>query len=117
MLNMTGHQGHALGSEHLALFWEAIWHCNFIYARGTCLTVLLLSTGCPPGSWVWHGNSLHAFAPDTRGKGVFDGHVSGSLVMKELRCEDSIQEHAQRAQCSHQMFSVPIMTSTILLWY
>eukprot|EP00877_Chromochloris_zofingiensis_P006218 jgi/Chrzof1/184/Cz01g06080.t1 len=41
--------------------------------------------GCPPGSWVWHGNSLHAFAPDTRGKGVFDGHVSGSLVMKELR--------------------------------
>ncbi|HLM01536.1 MAG TPA: hypothetical protein VK400_10825, partial [Pyrinomonadaceae bacterium] len=29
--------------------------------------------------------SRHALAPDSRGKGPFDSHVNGSLVMKELR--------------------------------
>lgn len=37
------------------------------------------------GTWSWAGNSLHALAPETRGKGPFDSHVNGSLVMKELR--------------------------------
>jgi hypothetical protein len=37
------------------------------------------------GTWVWAGNSLHALASETRGRGPFDSHVNGSLVMKELR--------------------------------
>ncbi len=36
-------------------------------------------------SWVWAGNSWHALEPDSRGKGCFDSHVNGSVVMKELR--------------------------------
>ena len=36
--------------------------------------------------WVWAGNSTFAFKVGSKGMGVFDGHVSGSLVMKELRC-------------------------------
>ncbi|MFC4508427.1 MULTISPECIES: hypothetical protein [Streptomyces] len=36
-------------------------------------------------SWVWAGNSWHALDPDSRGKGCFDSHVNGSVVMKELR--------------------------------
>lgn len=34
--------------------------------------------------WWWLGNSWHALEIPTRGKGPFDGHVNGSLVMKEL---------------------------------
>lgn len=37
------------------------------------------------GSWMWAGNSKHALEPKTRGRGPFDSHVNGSLVMKELR--------------------------------
>lgn len=37
------------------------------------------------GTWIWAGNSRHALAPETRGRGPFDSHVNGSLVMKELR--------------------------------
>jgi hypothetical protein len=37
------------------------------------------------GTWIWAGSSLHALAPATRGRGPFDSHVNGSLVMKELR--------------------------------
>ena len=37
------------------------------------------------GTWIWAGNSLHALRPETRGRGPFDSHVNGSLVMKELR--------------------------------
>lgn len=35
--------------------------------------------------WLWAGNSFHALVEPTRGKGPFDSHVNGSLVMKELR--------------------------------
>ncbi len=37
--------------------------------------------------WFWNGNSWHAFDPLTRRQfgGPFCGHVSGSLVMKELK--------------------------------
>lgn len=37
------------------------------------------------GTWFWAGSSPHALAPETRGRGPFDSHVNGSLVMKELR--------------------------------
>jgi hypothetical protein len=37
------------------------------------------------GTWIWAGNSYHALTEPTRGKGPFDSHVNGSLVMKELR--------------------------------
>jgi hypothetical protein len=36
------------------------------------------------GAWVWAGNSWHALEPPSRGRGPFDSHVNGSLVMKEL---------------------------------
>lgn len=36
------------------------------------------------GAWVWAGNSRHALEPPSRGRGPFDSHVNGSLVMKEL---------------------------------
>ena len=35
--------------------------------------------------WAWRGNSRHALTGPTRGKGCFDCHVNGSLVMKELK--------------------------------
>jgi hypothetical protein len=37
------------------------------------------------GTWIWAGDSRHALAPQTRGRGPFDSHVNGALVMKELR--------------------------------
>jgi hypothetical protein len=37
------------------------------------------------GAWVFAGNSRHALAPPTEGKGPFESHMSGSLLMKELR--------------------------------
>ncbi len=36
-------------------------------------------------AWLWAGDSNHALEPPTRGKGPFDSHVNGSLVMKELK--------------------------------
>lgn len=35
--------------------------------------------------WIWVGHSRFAFDPRTRGRGLFDGHINGSLVMKELK--------------------------------
>ncbi len=37
------------------------------------------------GTWIWAGNSWHALQAESRGKGPFDSHVNGSLVMKELK--------------------------------
>lgn len=37
------------------------------------------------GRWVWAGNSFHALRAPSRGKGPFDSHINGSLVMKELK--------------------------------
>lgn len=37
------------------------------------------------GRWAFAGNSRHALSPPTRGKGPFEAHPSGHLVMKELR--------------------------------
>ena len=36
------------------------------------------------GTYFWAGTSLHALDDATRGRGPFDSHVNGSLVMKEL---------------------------------
>ncbi|WP_377828155.1 hypothetical protein ACFKHW_29680 [Bradyrhizobium lupini] len=36
-------------------------------------------------AWLWEGSSWHAFDDAARGKGPFDSHVNGTLVMKELR--------------------------------
>lgn len=35
--------------------------------------------------WFWAGNSFHALQAPTRGKGPFDSHVNGAIVMKELK--------------------------------
>lgn len=37
------------------------------------------------GQWFWMGNSFNALDPMSRGKGPFDSHISGTLVMKELK--------------------------------
>lgn len=37
------------------------------------------------GTWIWAGQSGHALEPATRGRGPFDSHVNGALVMKELK--------------------------------
>ena len=37
------------------------------------------------GTFFWAGMSPHALEDGTRGKGPFDSHVNGALVMKELR--------------------------------
>jgi hypothetical protein len=36
-------------------------------------------------AWVFAGNSRHALAEATEGKGPFESHTSGNLLMKELR--------------------------------
>ncbi|SFY43275.1 hypothetical protein [Streptomyces atratus] len=36
-------------------------------------------------AWVWTGNSWSALEPGSRGKGCFDSHANGSVVMKELK--------------------------------
>ncbi|UUU36114.1 hypothetical protein JIX56_43300 [Streptomyces sp. CA-210063] len=36
-------------------------------------------------AWVWTGDSWSSMAPESRGKGCFDSHVNGSVVMKELK--------------------------------
>jgi len=42
------------------------------------------SMGNPP-AWVFAGNSRHALLAATRGKGPFESHMSGALLMKELK--------------------------------
>lgn len=37
------------------------------------------------GRWAFAGNSRHALSPPTKGKGPFEAHPSGNLIMKELR--------------------------------
>lgn len=37
------------------------------------------------GRWAFAGNSRHALSAPTKGKGPFEAHPSGNLVMKELR--------------------------------
>lgn len=37
------------------------------------------------GAWAWAGNSFFALDTRSRGKGPFDSHINGGLVMKELK--------------------------------
>lgn len=37
------------------------------------------------GRWAFAGNSRHALSAPTKGKGPFEAHPSGNLIMKELR--------------------------------
>lgn len=37
-----------------------------------------------PSAWVFAGNSRHALSDPTQGKGPFESHTSGALLMKEL---------------------------------
>ena len=39
----------------------------------------------PSSAWVFGGNSRHAPVDPTQGKGPFESHLSGNVVMKELR--------------------------------
>lgn len=41
------------------------------------------TVGSPP-AWVFAGNSRHALAEPTKGKGPFESHASGTMLMKEL---------------------------------
>jgi hypothetical protein len=36
-------------------------------------------------AWIFSGSSAHALCEPSRGRGCFDSHVNGSLVMKELK--------------------------------
>jgi hypothetical protein len=36
-------------------------------------------------AWGWAGNSFNALSAPTRGRGPFDSHINGGLVMKELK--------------------------------
>ncbi len=38
-----------------------------------------------PGSWVWAGNSRHAWQPGTRSSGPFESHPTGNLLFKEFK--------------------------------
>lgn len=35
--------------------------------------------------WIWAGNSFHSLEAGSRGRGPFDSHINGALVMKELK--------------------------------
>jgi hypothetical protein len=48
------------------------------------------------GTFFWAGMSRHALEDSTRGRGPFDSHVNGALVMKELR-SPWIHWHAPQA--------------------
>jgi len=41
--------------------------------------------GGAPGSWVWAGNSRHAWEPLTRGSGPFEAHPAGHFIFKEFK--------------------------------
>jgi hypothetical protein len=55
------------------------------------------------GAWVWAGNSFHALKAPTRGRGPFDSHINGSLVMKELKAP-WVHWHSQSAAIPRSVF-------------
>lgn len=56
------------------------------------------------GTYFWAGMSPHALEDATRGKGPFDSHVNGSMVMKELR-PPWIHWHAPQAGINEEAFA------------
>lgn len=55
------------------------------------------------GRWFWAGNSWHALNEPTRGRGPFDSHINGSVVMKELR-DPWIHWHSQAQSIPFESF-------------
>lgn len=61
------------------------------------------------GRWFWAGNSFHALSPSSRGKGPFDSHINGALVMKELR-SPWLHWHSQSASIPRNLlFPTPAL--------
>ncbi|WP_328524040.1 hypothetical protein [Kribbella sp. NBC_00359] len=60
------------GSFLQVLSWDAVHEVYNYYER-------------LEGTFFWAGMSHHALMDGTRGKGPFDSHVNGSMVMKEMR--------------------------------
>ncbi|MDQ3675635.1 MAG: hypothetical protein M3401_02345 [Actinomycetota bacterium] len=58
----------------------------------------------PSSAWVFAGNSAHALAPATEGKGPFESHRSGNFLMKELR-SPWINWHTQDARIDPSIFA------------
>jgi hypothetical protein len=56
------------------------------------------------GTFFWAGMSPHALADGTRGKGPFDSHVNGSMVMKELR-PPWVHWHSPQAGINDEAFA------------
>lgn len=56
------------------------------------------------GTYFWAGMSHHALEMPTRGKGPFDSHINGALVMKELRAP-WIHWHAPQAGINQEAFA------------
>ncbi|HSE19946.1 MAG TPA: phospholipase D-like domain-containing protein [Pyrinomonadaceae bacterium] len=56
------------------------------------------------GTYFWAGMSPHALEDATRGRGPFDSHVNGSMVMKELR-PPWIHWHAPQAGINEEAFA------------
>lgn len=56
------------------------------------------------GTFLWAGMSPHALEDATRGKGPFDSHVNGSVVMKELR-PPWVHWHAPQAGINDEAFA------------
>jgi hypothetical protein len=57
------------------------------------------------GSWIWAGNSFNALNAPTRGKGPFDSHINGSLVMKELKAPWS-HWHSMSSSIGRESFPI-----------
>jgi hypothetical protein len=61
------------------------------------------STGEPVPMWMLAGNSRDALLPASRGKGLFESHRSGSLLMKELK-QPWQNWHSSNAAISARVF-------------
>ncbi len=53
--------------------------------------------------WGWAGHSFHALTEPSRGKGPFDSHINGGLVMKELKFPWT-HWHSQTAGIPREVF-------------
>jgi len=71
--------------------WDAAHHVFHFYERLR-------------GTFFWAGMSRHALDDATRGRGPFDSHVNGALVMKELR-SPWIHWHAPQAGINEEAFA------------
>lgn len=74
-------------------------HGGFNYYRG----VVDPDSGAGP-AWLFAGNSRHALSDPTQGKGPFESHKSGALLMKELKLP-WINWHSPSALISDKVFA------------